>query len=98
MTAWGPIVDIEEIEKRLAHTDSWTLKDKSQLTKTFTFSDFAEAWKWLNKVAEVAEELDHHPDIFVHWNTVVLNIYSHDVQRITSRDFRLVKAIDELDA
>lgn len=88
-------MDADEIRQRLTEIPMWTLQDET-LTKTFTFADFAAAWQWLNRVAVLAEELDHHPDIFVHWDTVTLTLFSHDVQRLTGRDFRLAKAIDAL--
>ena len=65
------------------------------LRKEFVFADFEEAFAFMTRVAEAAERLDHHPDWSNSWNRVVVELTSHDVERITSRDIRLARAIDD---
>ena len=60
------------------------------------FRSFAAAWRFMKRVAEVAERMDHHPDWSNSWNKVSIALRSHDVGRITDRDRRLAAAIDEL--
>ena len=61
------------------------------------FKDFAEAMAYVNRVADAAEEADHHPDILVHgWNGVRLTLYTHTVEGLTAADFTMARKIDEL--
>lgn len=64
------------------------------LRKEFVFADFAAAWAFMTRVAAEAERLDHHPDWSNSWNRVIIELTSHDVDRLTSRDVRLAVAID----
>jgi len=67
------------------------------LYKKFEFANFLEAFAFMTKVAQLAEEHDHHPDWSNSWNIVEINLCSHDKGRtITARDHRLAAAIDEL--
>ena len=67
------------------------------LYKKFEFANFLEAFAFMTKVAQLAEEHDHHPDWSNSWNIVEINLGSHDKGRtITTRDHRLAAAIDEL--
>ena len=69
------------------------------LERDFEFADFAAAMAFVNRVAEVAEERNHHPDIFVHgWNKVRLTLSTHSEGGLTDADHALARAIDELDA
>ena len=59
--------------------------------------DFASAMAYINRVAEVAEELNHHPDILVHgWNNVRLTVSNHSAGGLTEADFVLAARIDAL--
>ena len=67
------------------------------LERDFEFADFAAAIAFVNRVAEVAEERNHHPDIFVHgWNKVRLTLSTHSEGGLTDADHALARAIDEL--
>ena len=72
------------------------LQDKSGLHRTFTFCNFTDAWAFMNRVAVLAEEQDHHPDWKNSYNTVDITLISHDKQAVTSRDIRLATAINKL--
>ena len=67
-----------------------------RLYREFTFADFAQAFAFMERVAVLTEELDHHPDWSNSWNKVTISLVSHDVGRITERDHRLASAIDRL--
>ncbi|MEK6911602.1 MAG: 4a-hydroxytetrahydrobiopterin dehydratase, partial [Candidatus Thermoplasmatota archaeon] len=58
--------------------------------------DFKEAMAFLNRVAELAETANHHPDIWNSWNRVKLSLTTHDAGGLTERDFKLAKKIDAL--
>ena len=65
------------------------------LKRELEFTDFAQAFAAVTRIAEIAERLDHHPDIEISYNRVVLRCTSHDVgRRVTARDHRLATEID----
>ncbi len=67
-----------------------------KLRRELTFSDFSEAWAFMQRVAEVAEELDHHPDWCNSWNKVTIDLFSHSAGAITDKDRELARRIDQL--
>lgn len=73
----------------------WAESDRG-LTRELHFPDFATAFSFMTAVAEVAEEMNHHPDWCNSWNRVSLSLVSHDVGRVTERDRRLADAIDAI--
>jgi 4a-hydroxytetrahydrobiopterin dehydratase len=76
--------------------EGWT-QDGEELKRDFKFEDFAAAMAFVNKVAEVAEEANHHPDILIHgWNKVRLTLSTHSEGRVTDADHALAARIDEL--
>lgn len=67
-----------------------------KLSRIYTFPDFLAAIRFVNAVAKVAEEMNHHPDIHIHYNKVVIESWTHTANAITDKDHRLVEAIDAL--
>ena len=87
----------EQIELRLAALHDWTLSaDQSALVRDFTFPDFAAALIFVNRIADLAEQSNHHPDIDIRYNRVRLSLTSHDSGGITTRDFNLATKISAL--
>jgi 4a-hydroxytetrahydrobiopterin dehydratase len=84
-----------EVAEALRQTPGWARADKA-IARTYRFRDFREAMAFVNRVADVAERLGHHPDIAVHYNVVTLSLWSHDAGGITARDFTLAAAIDRV--
>ncbi|MDX6671721.1 MAG: 4a-hydroxytetrahydrobiopterin dehydratase [Solirubrobacteraceae bacterium] len=85
----------QEIDERLAEVE-WERED-DQIARELKFADFAEAMAFANRVAEVAEELNHHPDILVHgWNRVRLSVTTHSEGGLTAGDFELARRVDAL--
>jgi 4a-hydroxytetrahydrobiopterin dehydratase len=66
----------------------WT-EEGGALRRTFTFRDFAEAMAFVNRMAALAEEMNHHPDFCVRWNRVEVSITTHDAGGVTELDRRL---------
>ena len=86
----------KDVRKYLTGLGSgWELKD-GKIIKSFQFSGFVDAIKFVNKVAKIAEELNHHPIITINWKTVKLSLKSFDVDAITNRDIDLATRIEEL--
>jgi len=72
-------------------------EENNRLKKTFTFKDFKEAFGFMAKVALVAEKMDHHPTWTNTWNTVSIELTTHDKGNVvTELDRKLAEAIDKL--
>lgn len=82
-----------EVQQRLLDLDDWTVV-QGRLHREFTFVDFSEAFGFMTRVALAAEKLDHHPDWSNSWNTVVIDIASHDAGGLTERCFALAGRVD----
>jgi 4a-hydroxytetrahydrobiopterin dehydratase len=73
-------------------------REGDEIVRERRFENFAEAIAFVNKVAEVAEEANHHPDIFLHgWNKVKLSLTNHSAGGLTEADFVIAARLDELD-
>lgn len=86
----------DEIISKL--TDSWGFDEKANaIVKEFTKLSFSNAAEFIGKIAPIANEQDHHPDILLHdYKKVRIMLSTHDVGGVTSNDFKLAKAIDEI--
>jgi 4a-hydroxytetrahydrobiopterin dehydratase len=85
----------EEVAERLR--DSAWERDGDEIAREWKFDDFAAAKAFVDRVAEAAEEANHHPDILIHgWNKVRLTITNHSEGGLTAADFGLAHAIDAL--
>ena len=90
-----PLLDDNEITERLENSE-WR-REGNAITRDFQFPDFAAAMAFVNVVAGIAEERNHHPDILVHgWNKVRLTVTNHSAGGLTEADFGLAHAIDAL--
>jgi 4a-hydroxytetrahydrobiopterin dehydratase len=85
----------EEISARLEGLD-WSLEG-DEIVRQWEFTDFAAAMEFVNRVAGVAEQANHHPDILVHgWNKVRLSLTNHSAGGLTEPDFEMARKFDEL--
>jgi 4a-hydroxytetrahydrobiopterin dehydratase len=84
-------------EANMLHQDvpEWTLKD-SAIERTFVFKDFKEAMRFIARVAELAEEQGHHPDIHIYYNKVRLELTTHKIKGLSENDFILAAKINTL--
>lgn len=74
----------------------WTEAD-NKLSKDFKFKDFSEAFAFMTRVALIAEKMDHHPTWTNTYNTVTIQLSTHDAgNTVTDRDRKMAKAIDQL--
>ena len=88
-------LDAGEVEKALQNAPGWTVTG-GVLRKEWSFPDFVEAMKFVNRVAEIAEDAGHHPDIDIRYNKVKLALVSHDAGGLTEKDFDLARKADEI--
>ncbi len=88
---------VDEITKLLTELgDNWEAINEHHLKKGFKFPDFRTALDFTNKVAEIAEKQDHHPDIYLSWGKVEITIWTHKINGLTESDFILAAKISEL--
>jgi 4a-hydroxytetrahydrobiopterin dehydratase len=73
----------------------WNEKDNI-ITKTFEFSSYLDGIDFVNEVANLSEQENHHPDITVGYCKVTISLTTHDAGSLTEKDFKLAKLIDDL--
>ena len=92
--------DISEIHKYQKKIDGWSVKKNEKkiyfLEKNFKFNNFAESQNFINKVGEVAENENHHPDISFGWGYTKIIITTHAIEGLSENDFILAAKIDHL--
>ena len=74
----------------------WAIQNEL-LVKEFVFSTFQDAINFVNAVAKIADEVDHHPDIFISYNKVKISLITHDLGEISEKDYSLAKEIESLE-
>ena len=85
--------NIKEMMKRVPEWET----NKKSIERTFEFDDFNQAVDFVNAVAEIADEEEHHPDIDIRWNKVRLVLSTHSEGGLTDLDFQLAEKIDTLE-
>jgi 4a-hydroxytetrahydrobiopterin dehydratase len=89
------LLNDEVIESRLEGSE-WT-REGDEIVRQWELKNFGEAIAFVNRVAEVAEAANHHPDILIHgWNKVKLSVTNHSAGGLTAGDFDLAGTIDGL--
>ena len=95
-----PPFDTSEIHKYLKKVDGWDVKsnnDKSHyLTKEFKFKNFEDSQNFVNKIGNVAEAENHHPDISFGWGYCKVKIFTHAIKGLAESDFILAAKIDKI--
>ena len=88
-------LSIGTIHKALASLPTWKLTD-NKITRQCLFENFEEAFKFMNEVAAVAQQLNHHPDWTNVYNRVDITLWTHDIQGLSEKDFSLAQAIENI--
>ena len=89
------LIKASELKERMKKVPEWEL-EKKHIERTFEFDDFADAIDFVNAVAEVAEEEEHHPDIDIRYGKVILRLSTHSEGGLTDMDFEVAEKIDTL--
>ena len=90
-----PPMEQPRVGEMLAELDGgWQLNDLGHLERTYTFKDFADAMAFANKVADIAEEEGHHPDLHIAWGKCKIEIWTHKISGLTESDFFLAAKAD----
>lgn len=85
-----------EINKNLKSLNSnWKLVD-NKIQREFIFKDFLSAFNFIKELADLAENSNHHPDIFNSYNKVIIALTTHDLGGVSKKDFKLAEEIDNL--
>ncbi len=85
----------KEAEDLMRQIPTWSFAEK-EIGKEFRFKDFCEAMEFVNRVAAIANEQDHHPDIFIYYNKVKLALSTHKIGGLSLNDFIVAAKIDLL--
>ena len=86
-----------ELNSLLSHLDGWsTVDEKEAIFKKFTFNNFDNAFKAMTKIAEKAEQMDHHPEWFNVYNRLEITLTTHDAGGVTSYDQEMAEFIDQI--
>src|SRR6476620_807319 len=89
------LIKADDLKNRLKKIPEWEL-EKKHIERTFEFDDFTESIDFVNSVAEVSEDEEHHPDIDIRYNKVRLILSTHSKGGLTDLDFSLAERIDTL--
>lgn len=84
-----------QVIERVVSVPDWALGE-DVISREFEFEDFSESMAFVENVAKLAEEHDHHPDIFISYNHVRLDLSTHSAGGLTEEDFALAEAVDGL--
>ena len=84
---------VEEIKGWIASQSGWKYKEDA-IRKEYAFPSFRDSIVFVNRIASIADDLNHHPDIDVRYNKVLLTISTHDVGGVTEKDLSLAGKID----
>ena len=84
----------EAVQVALKKLPGWNLKDQ-EIYKQYTWPSFPDAIKFVNQVADLAEQADHHPDILINYRRVTLTLSTHSEGGITQKDFDLAAQIEK---
>jgi len=83
----------EEIARKLPAASGWA-RQGAEIVRQLKFADFKEAMRFVNRVADLAETANHHPDIDIRWNKVLLRLSTHSKGGLTDVDFALAEEIN----
>lgn len=84
-----------QVQQRLGALSQWT-RAGDAITRTFTFAGFPDAVAFVARLVAPAEAMQHHPDLDVRYNRVVVTLSTHDQGGLTAFDFELATQIDAL--
>ncbi|MBI2647573.1 4a-hydroxytetrahydrobiopterin dehydratase [Candidatus Woesearchaeota archaeon] len=93
--AGTPPLEEAKVNGLLKQIPTWILKE-GHLYKKFKFKDFVDAIRFINSVAEIAEQEGHHPNFCVHYNKVEIELWTHAISGLSENDFIVAAKIDEI--
>lgn len=92
-----PSMLASEVAKYIKQVNTdWKVVDNHHIVREFSFKDFKESMKFVNEVADIANKEGHHPDIYIFYNRVKLELFTHAVKGLSENDFIMAAKIDKL--
>ncbi len=92
-----PALKKKEIENYLSQLQGgWKLTNDKMISKVFSFVNFKHTMDFVNKVADISEQEEHHPVLHVHFAKLVIEIWTHAIDGLSENDFILAAKIDAL--
>ena len=89
------VLNDAEIKQALSKLEGWR-QNGVAIERIFQFPDFKAAMQFVNRIADAAEQANHHPDIDIRYNKVTMSLVSHDSGGVTERDVRMAARIDQV--
>ena len=86
--------ELQHLSSKLGN--GWNVVNEHHLEKEWKFKNFREALDFTNKVGELAERIQHHPDIYLAWGKVKLTLWTHKIDGLTESDFVFAAKVDAL--
>src|SRR3989344_4501279 len=84
----------EQIKDYLSQINNWEFLETHKIVKEFKFEDFVKAIEFVNKIATIAEQEGHHPDIAIYYNKVEITLWSHFISGLSINDFIIAAKIN----
>jgi 4a-hydroxytetrahydrobiopterin dehydratase len=92
-----PPLTRDEVEAHHHQTPAWTVRDNpDRIERTFKFKDFAAAFAFVTKAADLAEAEGHHPDITFGWGYATVSLYTHKIKGLHENDFIMAAKLDRI--
>ncbi len=88
-----PLTD-GKVKELLSELEGWTVEQEYHLTRLYDFPDFAKALAFVNQIGEIAEQQNHHPDIYLAWGKVRVEVWTHKIKGLTESDFIFAAKVD----
>lgn len=90
-----PPLSMDVASRLMEQLDGWSF-EQGHLAKSYYFPDFATALAFVNRIGAIAEEQSHHPDVYMTWGKVSLEVWTHKIDGLTESDFILAAKFDEV--
>jgi 4a-hydroxytetrahydrobiopterin dehydratase len=95
-TGGVPPLPQDKIQELLRQVPGWRTERDHHLTKEYKFPDFVQALAAVNRIGALAEQQGHHPDLYLAWGKVRVEIWTHKIDGLTESDFILAAKIEEI--
>ena len=89
------VLNDDEVQRRLSNLSGWE-RDGNAIKRQFKFEDFQASVDFVNRITPAAEQMNHHPDLAISWNTVDVSLSTHSEGGLTENDFELARQISDL--
>lgn len=91
-----PPLPADEAAALLDQLSGWEIVDNHHLVKSYRFKNFAEALAFVNVVGAIADEQNHHPDVYLAWGKARIEVWTHKINGLTESDFIFAAKVDAL--